>query len=898
MLYGRETETARVDRLVRTARRGGSASLLLTGEPGSGKSALLDHAATLADDMTVLRATAVPAETGLPYAALHMLLRPLLHRLPELPAPQAAAIATAFGMRDGGEVNRFAIGLATLHLLAAAGADRPVLCLLDDTQWMDEPSSEAVGFAVRRLDADRVAVLMARRASAETTAPGGISVMHVPGLHRAAAERLLDACGVAPGLWPAMIGATGGNPLALRELARTGTAADFTDPGGPALPRRAQDLYAAELAVLDEVSRTVLVVAATQGGGDLDAVLRATERLGSPAAALDAAVAAGLVEVTGGEIRFRHPLLRSTVYQTAPATVRRDAHRALAEAYRAGGDADRAAWHAAASVTGTDDRIADELAHAADRARERGGHSTAVSLYARSAELSTGDAIRAARLIQAAESAGDTGMEAAARDLASRAATLTGDPHAMARIAELRAEAELLSGRPASVPDLLCAAAEAVADTDPGRAVILYTHLLNTAIQWGRPEWCGRARDGLVRFEAVGGHFDRAVAAGRGAVQVLTGDAATGTAAVRGLLEALRPIRSGLVGARHFAAELATLTDDLESAVPVSEALLDECRDGNLLGWLPTLHTTLGWQLTRSGRLREARIVTAEGLRLATDLGQHRPAARLEAVLRLLNAHTGTPDTAPAPDDTPGDAQPWVVAVRGWAAAVTDLAAGRGDEAAGRWDAVMTGPAGHTPVFHGWAPDHVEAATRSGRADTVRETADRFIRWARGTGRPPALALAARCEALLAGDERAEASFQDALRHHETHTREFDQARTRLVYGERLRRDRRRSDARRPLRAALDVFTRLGAAAWARRAGAELRATGESRADTTPAADLRDRLTPQELQVVTLAARGASNRDIGERMYLSPRTVGHHLYKAFPKLGVANRAELAALFPE
>ncbi|GLZ81630.1 transcriptional regulator [Actinorhabdospora filicis] len=879
MIHGRDGELAAIGEALGRVRDGGSAALVLRGEPGAGKTALLEHAAGTAADMTVLRAAGVQVETELPYAALHQVLRPALRLSERLPAPQAAAIGAALGLAEGGAPDRFAVGLATLSLLAELAEERPVLCLVDNAQWLDRESADALTFAARRLHADRLGLLFAARDGGFPAE--GLAELPVPGLDDEAAQALLAEAGLAPALRARVIAETGGNPLALRELARTAASAD---PAGSALPlpRRVQDAFAAEVAALPGEARTFLLIASAEDTGELGVLLRAAAALGVPATAVESC--GELIEVSASAVAFRHPLVRAAVYQSAPLTERLAAHRALAGVLTD----DRRAWHTAAAATGLDDDAADLLAATAERARARGGRAAAVTALVRAAELTSGTEKKAARLAAAAESAGDSGQGARARDLAERAAALATDPRVLAHVAELRGEAELLTGSPATAHRVMLAGAAAVLPVDPGRAAIMVMHIVDGCRQAGDHE---RAAEAVSLLDGVDltGPAAAGLPATRGLAAIIAGRPAGAAAPIRGMVEAILPLRGGQPGLRGYAASLAFAVGDHDRAAELTGALAGECRSAGMAGWLPTVLSTLGESLLRLGRFAEARIIAAEGGRIAADTGQYRLTGHFGALAGWLAATAGE-----VPAETDDDALTSTVATRAWAHALADLGAGRHEAAADRWDAATRGPARHTAAALGWAPDHVEAAVRAGDPARAEAALALFAPWAEENGRPWAEAVLTRCRALLSASP--EPHFERAMALHGRERRPWDEARTALLYGEWLRREKHRSRARAHLRAAAETFERLGATPWAERATTELRASGESHGPARAAEpDTWSRLTPQEAQVVRLAATGASNRDIAAQLFLSPRTVGHHLYKAYPKLGVSGRGELARL---
>lgn len=946
MILGRDSEKTALAELVAAAGAGRGRALLLHGVAGSGKTTLLDHAASLAGDgATVLRATGVPIEADLPYAALHMLLRPALDGVDALPGPQASALRHAFGLAAEGGANRFTVGLATLSLLAERAEAGPVLCLVDDAQWLDLPSLHAMLFAARRFEADRVAMVLASRVSGGELGAAGLAQLEVAGLDHDAGIALLEHNGVSA-RWAQerLLAVTGGNPLALRELAHDADGLSGSAAVAVPLTTALQRLFAADVESLEPEVRDLLLIAAAEGTGDAEVILRAADGLGVDPGALRRAADTGQVAVTGDRVAFRHPLARAAVYQSAPPARRRAVHGVLSRIFDSEDDADRRAWHAAACVSGTDDEVAADLAAAADRAASRGGQAAAVAILERAAELSSRPDARGRHLVAAAEAAGDSGRHDRTRELAARAEPLVTDPLQASRLAELRAEEELLYGSVPAARDILTRGARSVAAVDAGRAVIMTTHLANAAIHWGAADWVadavellegvgvtaaqttprhraegsgeggtrtGAGSDPAHRAEGSGSRgevasselIEAAAAACSGIRDVLDGDARRGAGLVRGMVDPMRPLRSGMVGARVFAATLSALVADDEVTAELVEPIVAECRSQGMMGWLPTLHSELAPALLRLGRFRDARASASEGARIAVELGQTRMSACLESTRALLAAVAGE-----EPAEPPAELSPWATATWRHARALAALAQGGYDVAADHWASLADSAAVRTAAAWVWAPDQVEAAVRAGDRAAAQAARAVFARWAHGTGRGDLAAVLLRCDALLASEADAGQRFEAAIAAHETAwvtpgaarrgpvSRPFDAARTRLLYGEWLRRHRDRAAARRWLRQAAEEFERLGATAWARRARLELRATGETRTTRAATPDLRDRLTPQELQVVRLAATGATNRDIGAQLYLSPRTVGHHLYRAFPKLGVANRAELARLF--
>ncbi|GAA1560073.1 LuxR family transcriptional regulator [Actinomadura kijaniata] len=867
MLYGRDTQRTRIAALIDDARdRSRSGALVLRGEAGIGKSALLDWAAEYfggAGEM--LRATGFEAETAIAFAGLTQLLWPIRDRLPELPGPQADALCGALGVpgtrAEPGDP--FTSGLAVLTLLADLAENGPVLCLVDDAQWLDRPSAEALLFAARRLSAEGVVVLFATREEGFTEA--GLPEEHLERLGRADAERLLAGLDLSPSSRRRVIIESRGNPLALQEFGAAGPRA----AGGHApLPvtERVLAAFRRQIAALPERTRLMLLLLAAEGRGYMPAVLGAAERFGVGLADLEAAEQARLVEVTGTEVAFRHPLIRSAAYQAAPVARRIAVHEAL---YHSADDPSCRARHRAASTTSPDEDVAAELAGAGDLARRQSGYATAAYLYRQAAALTPGRGPRGRRLLLAAEAVLTAADAAAAEEMAAAAERLTDDPAARARLAEVRAAVEHERGEPR-------AAARMLIDHAPDGDT---QAMLRTAAVYA---WTG-GEAGAVRQAAA--LLDDGFL--RGLALLVDDDPGGGM-----------PLLAKAVADadRTHALHAAVILGADETARDLAAAQVARLRREGQVGALPMALQAQAQVLIAFGRHADARAAAAEAAALAGDTGFGRRARRLDAVLARLAAIEGDEDRlaeltahAPAPGGEHADA----------AHALLELGRGRHEAALRRLEEIAQGPRRHTMIAMVALADLVEAAVRAGRPDRARPALDRFAAWARAGEQAWALGVLARCEGLLAD---AEEPFAEAVRRHERATRPFERARTELLYGEWLRRHRRRSDARGPLRSALEIFERLRAAPWAERARTELRATGEQggapAAERATAADLLDRLTPQERQVVVLAAEGISSREIAAQLFLSPRTVEYHLYKAYPKLGISSRRELSQLVPE
>ncbi|GAA2138111.1 LuxR family transcriptional regulator [Kitasatospora kazusensis] len=897
MLYGRGREQAVIDGLLHGARDGRSAVLVLRGEPGIGKSALLEYAAGRAgESFGVIRATGVEYEAELPFAGLSLLLAPALDRIGALPGPQRRALEGAFGLAERGPGDRLLTGLATLGLFAELAAEQPLLCLVDDAQWLDRASAEALLLAARRLQAEGVVLLLAARDGEGAFDAAGLAELPLTGLSPTAAAELLSARAAdhPPAVRQRALAEAHGNPLALTELPGALARERPGAVGGLPLTGRLQLAFHGQVSRLPAATQTLLLVAAAEETGDLDAVLRAATALGAPPDSLGAAEEQGAVRLTADHrLVFRHPLLRAAVLQRAPLSQRLAAHRALGETLA---DGDRRTWHLALAATGPDAALADDLERVAARAEALGGHGGAATAYERAARLTPDRAAATRRLVLAAESATEAGELDRAAELAELASARTDEPSTVALLDHVRATAHFWRGAYPAAYQLLLEGSRA--GIEPPRAARMLLQAFHAAWYLGERQ-LGEVLDGLAALplsdQDPAGPPARYLLA---AVLPLLGRPAPELPAARDTAAEAR--RAGAAPVRDLVqvcgATLILGRD--EETYDLATELVAEARATGSVGLLPTLLFFLAEAELFHGRHRDAEVTATEGLALARDTGQRQWSSQLRSVLAYLAALAGDADScaglAAAALDGSGTAPPAGRPWAQWSLALLDLGQGRAAAALDRLVPLTTGPDRHHVSATRAVPDLVEAAVRLGRPERAAEPFERYARWAAAAGTPWARALLLRCQALLGPDELAESAYLSALELHRQANRPFEEARTRLLFGEWLRRERRKNEARPLLRAALEAFELLGARPWADRARTELTATGEAaptgRADGPLAA-----LTPQELQIARLAAQGLSNRDIAAQLFLSPRTVGHHLYKAYPKLGVASRAELADL---
>lgn len=858
------------------ARRGRGGAVVVRGEPGIGKSALLDETARRAAGLRVNRGWGSVAEAALPFAGLQPLLRDALDRVGELPASEAAALRDALAPAAAHGADHRLVATAVLALWTAASADRGLVLLIDDAHWLDGESARALAFAARRIGRAPVAVVFA---ADDTFAAPGLPVLRLARLARADAARVLrEHAGDLPGdRHDHYLELADGNPLALIELPE----AFEPDPPGRLKRGQAHRAYLERIRRLPDATRHALACLAAEGTGDPGTALRALRTLGLSLDELAPAEQASLVEVAPGAITFRHPLIRAAAYKDAPIGRRLAVRRVLAGVVD---DAARRSWHLCAATAGPDESVAAELDRAARDAERKGDLAAASIAYERAARLTPAARQRGHRLTAAARTALACGRTERAKELAGTAAPLTDLPPDLADLAEVRAVIEAEQGSLSAAARVRVAGA-----AHRGSGERTAGMLLDAAYD----AFSGGHRDILTdiahRLDGLGPAGASAAAWVADALALLRGDPAPRPAGFPGLI-AVGRASDAPDGVRLLAAQTALHIGADEALYGLIRPLVDRCA--------PTVHRPRVLrlygkvQLSR-GALPDAQATLAEALRAADEAGQHRQAAYARGTLALLAAVRGDADACErVTRDAPGDMGPILDNWRASSLALVELAGRRHARALERLDDVVTGPARHLTAAV--LPDHVEAAVCLGRTSAAQESFARFTAYARHGGQPWALAVLARCRALL-DPEHAHGHFAEAVRLHRAAGRPLERARTDLLYGEWLRRASKRAEARCPLRSAWEAFDRLGARLWAERAAAELRATGESLDRRDPGPDPLARLTAQEAHVVRLAATGATNRDIAAQLSLSHRTVGYHLYKAFPKLGVTSRMELQRL---
>ena len=894
--------------LVAAVRAGQSRVLVLRGEPGVGKTALLDALAGHAAGCRVVRTAGVQSEIDLAFAGLHQLLAPMLDRLDQLPVPQREALRTAFGLSAGPAPDRFLVALAVLSLLSEVAGEQPLVCVIDDQQWLDRASAQALGFAARRLAADPVALVFAARVPGEELA--GLPELAVEGLAEGDARALLDSALAGPldaRVRDQVVAEAGGNPLALLELPRGMTpgelAGGFGLPGAASLTGRIEDSFRRRLDALPAQTRQLLLLAAADPSGDSLLVWRAAVRLGLPvheAAAL--AAEAGLAEF-GARVRFRHPLVRSTAYQSASFTERQQVHGVLAAATDPVADPDRRAWHRAQAAAGPDEGVAAELERCAGRAQARGGMAAAAAFLERSVRLTADPAHLVERTLAAAQAS----MQAGAFDKALGLLVMTEaqplDEFASARVDLLRAQIAFASGLDSDASPLLLNAARRLESLNPGLARETY---LNA---WGAALLAGR---------------------------LAGGDLAEISRAARALPRSQQPgpvelLLDGLA---------LLITDGLPAAAPALRQAVSafasvgvSADDGLRWGWMAVVAANILWdddgwrailarqvQLARNaGALEHLPLYLEAAAIIAAWSGDFGAAASLIAEVNAVREAIGSriapyaalllgslrgsqAEAIPLIEATINEAeaggQGLAVTSARWAAAMLYNGLGRYDEASEAARQAAENPSGLQVSM--WALiELIEAAARSGNMPMASDALERLAETTQVSGTGFGLGIEARSRALMAEDGPADGLYLEAIdRLGRTQLRP-ELARAHLVYGEWLRRQGRRSQAREQLRTAHGMLDTMGMEGFAERARRELLATGETARKRTVQATVEasQALTAQEAQVARLARDGLSNPEIGARLFISSRTVQYHLGKVFTKLGISSRGQLNRVLP-
>jgi DNA-binding CsgD family transcriptional regulator len=906
VLSGRLAECATLERLLETARAGQSAVLVVRGEAGIGKTALLTYVADRAKGCRVVRAVGVESEMELPFASLHQLCAPLLGRLERLPEPQRDALATAAGLSAGERPDRFLVGLAVLNLLSDAAEEQPLVALIDDAQWLDRSSAQVLGFVARRLEADSVLVVFADRGPSEPDELGGLPVLSLEGLSDVAARELLDSVMSGPldeRVAERVIAETRGNPLALLELPQglstTELAGGFGVTTLLTLPGRIEARFRQRVEQLPAQSQRLLLVAAAEPLGDLALLWRAALELGIPVDAAEPPQAEGLLTL-GPRVTFKHPLLRSAIYGAASADERRHVHRALAAVTDRSADPDRRAWHLADATVGPDESVVEELESSAGRAQARGGLAAAAAFLERAATLTSDPADRARRALTAAEAKHEAGATGDSLRLLVTAETGPLADLERAKLERLRAQITFASKRGSDAPPLLLDAARRLEPLDARLSRETYLEALAAAIFAGR----------------LGGEW------GTREVAAAALDAPSAPSPVR----AIDLLLDGLA---------TRLTDGFAAALPpLRDAIVamgrDEARSNDNMRWLwlacriaPDLWDDEAWDELTSRQVRLARDTGALAVLPLADTyragvcvhtGEFDTAATLTEAADAITAAIGSPPlryTSLVLAAWRGSESETIALAEASHREATERGEGRAIALAEFATAVLYN--GHRRYQEALAAarracayddlglfawsliELVEAGSRSGELELGAAALEQLTERTRLAGTPWALGVEARSRALLSRGEAAEELYLEAIERLERCRIKVHLARAQLVYGEWLRRESRRVAAREPLRTAHELFAAMGAEAFAERAARELLATGETarkRRDET-----RGQLTAQETQIAGLARDGYSNPEIGAQLFISPRTVEYHLHKVFTKLAIGSRNELEHVLP-
>ena len=925
-LTGRYAERAAFDRLIEAVKGSESRALVVRGDPGVGKTVLLDYLAAraAAAGCRVTRAAGVQTEMTLPFAGLHQLCAPMADHLDRIPVPQRDALRTAFGLAAGPPPDRFLVGLAVLSLFCDVAGKRPLICVIDDEQWLDQASAQALGFVARRLAADPVGVVFAAREPGDALT--GLPELHVQGLPDDEARALLDAALGGPldvRVRDLIVAETQGNPLALLELPRGMTTTELAGGfgllaarSGAGLPGRIEGSFRRQLEALPAQTQRLLLLAAAEPYGDLSLVWRAADRLGIGAQAATPALEAGLVEF-GARVRFRHPLLRSAAYQAGSVQDRQQVHRTLAEVTDPDAEPDRRAWHRAKAAPGPDEEVAAELERSAGRAQARGGLAAAAAFLERAVLLTIDPARRAERTLAAAQANLQAGAFGPALKLLATAEAGPLDELQSARVDLLRGEILFASGLGSDAPPLLLKAAKRLEPLDAGLARETYLTAWMAALFAGQLAGAGD----LLEVSRAARNLPPSTTRARRARSTWSWTASRWWSPTDwpprprrcGRSSAPSPARqpparqpgAPASGAPTSGAQ-ASVEDELRwgwLAQAAASALWDDdawramlarqlrlARDVGALERLPILLGAHGTAVAWSGDFAAATslVAEAEAVNEATGSRAAPFTAMLLAALRGHQAEATSLIEATIAEATAGG-QGIAVAYAHWVAAILANGLGRYEEALAAATAASEDTS--TVYMSMWAlPELVEAAARCGNTDLASRALGRLADRTQAGGTDFGLGILARCRALLSEGRAAQERYREAIdRLGRTQLRP-ELARAHLLYGEWLRRENRRVDARAELRAAHDTLDSIGMEAFAERARHELAATGETVRRRTP--DTLTTLTAQEAHIARLAAEGQTNSEIGAQLFISARTVEWHLRKIFAKLDVGSRREL------
>jgi len=900
-LFGREAEVAMLDQLVEQIPERGRA-LVLRGDPGIGKTAMLAvaSAAASAKSVSVLRTAGAQSETGLPFAGLHQLLRPVLPQLDQLPGPQRDALSAAFGMLDVTAPDPFLIGLAALNLLASAAERGPLLLVVDDAQWLDPPTADALAFIARRVEAEPIAVLFALRSGvASTLDSAGLPELCLGGLSDEVAGEFMDASAgdLTPGLRRRVLEVAAGNPLALLELPDVlrldDAGIDGLSPGTVSLTSRLEHAFAQQASGLPAQTRDLLLLAAADERASAAELLAAASLLHKaevPGDAWDPAQGAGLASIVGGSVIFRHPLVRSAIYQNEATGRRRRAHAALAAVLV--GDPDRRLWHVAASTVGPDEPVARDVELLSARLARRGAIGVAIAAARRAAALSADSSRRCSRLLRAGELAFEAGQTDLLRRLVREAEQMNPDGEQRARLTWLRVTfADAVPGDQGQTQSLVDAAEVAA---DAGNSDLALHLLFGAGVRSWRSDLGEQLRERVAaaveRLRVPQTHPRRVV------ILAMAGPVRWGSV-VSDRLAAIEASADELNADEAYLAGMAARAiGDHDVAARFLASATTQLRAQGRLGVLTQVLVMWGWVAIAQGSWTSAEMLMDEAGRIAEEVGQSwwRTGSLIaHATLRGLRGEAEAAERLVAEAEKAAISQGLndLICMIAFARGLICLGAGQPEVALEHLTRVFdrSDPAFHEAARFMSITYLADAAAQSGQGHIAAAILEDLETLAQRTPSPTLHGGLRYARAVLAPDDEAGRLYAVALRSDLRH-RAFDHARLQLAYGAWLRRHRRVTESRAPLRAAQQVFDALGCVPWGERARQELRASGEQSRKRVPAA--RDQLSTQELQIAQMAATGMTNREIGQQLYLSPRTVGSHLYRLFPKLGVTSRNQL------
>lgn len=907
-LRGRRDECDALDGILANVRTGQSQVLVVRGDPGVGKTALLDYLVERAHGCRVARISGVESEMRLAFAGLHQLCAPFLDRLEVLPGPQRDALGTAFGILDAAAPDRFLVGLAVLSLLSCVAEERPLICTVDDADLLDRESTQALAFAIRRLAAEPVAIVFSAGRDGGSRDLTDLPELVVGGLAEGDARALLRSVVTGPldeRVLERIVAETHGNPLALLELSRGRTPEELAGGFGlidyPGLPGRLEESFRQRLSSLPTASRLLLLIAAAEPVLDSLAIWRAAELLGMDAQAGEAAAAAGIAEF-GGQVKFCHPLARSAVYRGASPRERQAVHSALAEAADPELDPDRRAWHRALATPGLDEDAAAELDRSAGRARARGGIAAAAAFQRMAAELTPDAARRGERALAAAQAKNRIGATDVALRMLTMADAAPLNDLQRARAELLRAQIAADSGQGRDAPRLMLAAAKGLEALDLTLARATYGDAFSAALAAGR--LASRGGGMLDVGRAARSAWAAAPSAGAAALLVeglaiMTTDGyAAGAPLLKQAVSAFCECEMSTDETSFVLPLVCRVAPELwddESWLRLSTRLVGIAREAGALNVLPLALTSAAMLRVLAGDFSVARSMASEAEAIARVVG--RPIGRYASL--SIAAWCGreaevTQLIAASMDDMIDRGEGRWLSASEWASAVLHNGLGRYSEAL-----LVAERVGEQHREFGWPTwslaELVEAAVRAGKPERGTPALRRLSERARAGGSSWALGLEARSRALLSDGDAADRLYCEAIERLRRTRIRTELARAHLLYGEWLRRERRRVEARGHLRAAHEMLSAMGIDGFAERARRELLATGETVRKRS--VETRDELTAQEEQIARLASEGRSNPEIGGELFLSPRTVEWHLRKVFAKLGISSRKELPGALP-